>query len=242
MHNEPELDPPLAEAPLSAEAAAPRIEEYRQRINASCRKTTAHLFALAAVCREAADLLSTAQVQELLKSELLIDRSMFWKYVMIARDQRIPDISAQLPPSPSIVYEVTQLNDEQLRKAVDTNVLHPKARRSEIAALRKQSPKGGGDAPNQTQTQKTPTLKIGAGRRYRLDIPRDAKDDVCADIAQALESLCGKFGLRITLIDESGAVPAQAPSPSSPVNHHFSGMSEQLKSSTSLSSGAQNGL
>jgi hypothetical protein len=105
--------------------STPKIEVYRQLINASYRKTTTHLFELAAVCREAADSLSTVQVKELLKSELLIDRSTFWKYVKIGNDQRIPDISAKLPPSPSIVYEVTHLDDEQLRKAVETNVLHP---------------------------------------------------------------------------------------------------------------------
>jgi hypothetical protein len=216
-----------------------KIEEYRRRINSSCRKTMSDMFEVAALCCEAARSLSTSEVKKLLKSELMIDRSTFWKYVKIGNDQRIPDISAKLPPSPSIVYEVTQLDDEQLRKAVDTNVLHPKVRRSEIAALRKQSRKGGEDAPDQTQTQKQPALKIEAGRRYWLDIPGDAKDDVCAQIAKVLESLCGKFELEITLIDESGAVPAQAPSSSSPVNHHFSGMSERLKSSTSLTSGAE---
>jgi hypothetical protein len=218
---------------------APKIEEYRQLINASCRKTMTDMFEVAKLCSEAAQSLSTVQVQELLKSELLIDRSMFWKYVKIARDQRIPDISAKLPPSPSIVYEVTHLDDEQLRKAVDENRIHPQVRRSEIAALRKQSPKGGANAPNPPQPQQQPALKIEAGRRYWLDIPEGAKDDSRAQIAQVLESLCGKFELKITLIDESGAVPAQAPSSSSPVNHHFSGLSERLKSSTNLTSNAE---
>jgi hypothetical protein len=132
MASEPEVDPHLAEAPLAAGAFAPEIEDYRQRINASCRRTTTHLFELAAVCREAADLLSPAQVRDLLKSELLLDRSMFWKYVKIARDQRIPDISAKLPASPSIVYEVTQLSDEQFSQAVDENLIHPQVQQSPI--------------------------------------------------------------------------------------------------------------
>jgi hypothetical protein len=239
MNTESQVEPTPA-TPLSADAFAPEIEDYRQRINASCRKTMTDMFELAAVCREAAVSLSTAQLQELLKSELPIDRSTFWKYVKIARDQRIPDISAKLPPSPSIVYEVTHLDDEQLRKAVDEHRIHPQVRRSEIAALRKQSPKGGANAPNPPQVPEQPALKIEAGHRYWLDIPGDAKDDACADIAQALESLRGKFELEITPIDESGAVPAQAPSLSSPVNHHFSGLSERLRSSTSLTSAAEN--
>jgi hypothetical protein len=222
--------------------STPKIEVYRQLINASYRKTTTHLFELAAVCREAADSLSTAQVQELLTSELFIDRSTFWKYVKIGRDSRLQGISDKLPPSLSIAYEVAQLKDDQLREAVDTNAIHPNARRSVIVALRKQSPNRGEETPNQTQTPKQPALKIEAGRRYWLNIPGDANDDICAQIAKVLESLCAKFGPEITLINESGAVLAQAPPPSSPVNHHFSGLSERLKSSTSLSSGAQNGL
>jgi hypothetical protein len=238
MDSEPEVDPPLAEAPLSADPFAPEIEDYRQRINASCRKTMTDMFELAAVCREAADSLFAAQLQELLKSKLPIDRSTFWKYVKIARDQRIPDISAKLPPSPSIVYEVTHLDDEQLRKAVDEHRIHPQVRRSEIAALRKRSGGGSANAPNPPQAPQQPALKVEAGRRYRLDIPGNAKDDSCASIAQVLQSLCGKFDVEIALIDESGAVPAQAPSLSSPVNRHFSELSERLKSSTNLTSGA----
>jgi hypothetical protein len=240
MDSEPEVDPPLAEAPLSADPFAPEIEDYRQRINASCRMTTTHLFELAAVCREAADSLSTAQVQELLKSKLLIDRSTFWKYVKIGRDSRLQGISDKLPPSLSIAYEVAQLKDDQLRKAVDTNAIHPNARRSVIVALRKQSPNRREETPNQTQTPKRPATKIEAGRRYRLNIPGDAKDDICEQIAWVLDDLREKWGLEITPIEESGAVPAQAPSLSSPVNHHFSGLSERLRSSTSLTSAAEN--
>jgi hypothetical protein len=75
MNTESQVEPTPA-TPLSADAFAPEIEDYRQRINASCRKTMTDMFELAAVCREAADSLSTAQLQELLKSELPIDRSI----------------------------------------------------------------------------------------------------------------------------------------------------------------------
>jgi hypothetical protein len=55
------------------------------------------------------------------------------------KDERLDGIKANLPPSYSIIYEVTLLDDAQLEEAVRDGVIHPRVCRAEIAAIRKPS-------------------------------------------------------------------------------------------------------
>ena len=68
-----------------------------------------------------------------------MSKTTFMKFVVIGRDQRLRRIEGMLPPGFSIIYEVSQLNNEVFDEAVKAGVIHPHVRRVEIEALRKSS-------------------------------------------------------------------------------------------------------
>jgi hypothetical protein len=244
-----EIDPiPFVTAP-SNETAVATVDDYLRRIRSNWNKCAKGLLDVAAVCREATERLSEAQVKTLLKSEFPINRSTFWKFVTIGRDHRLAGIAATLPPNFSTIYEVALLSDKQLEEAVDSNVIHPKVRRAEVAALRKPSDGGGDAATTQDEKHKEAsqpgTIKIEAGRWYELRIPETAGEDDCKHITEALGKLRSKFSVEISPIEAYGVVPAGAAvSPSSPASSPVNRTAnvrvhQRLNTTTSLSSGAR---
>jgi hypothetical protein len=175
-----QVDPiPLTTA-LSAEAAVPKIEEYRRRIQSSYKKTVEDFLELGAVCRDAADHLSKSEVETLLQSDMPINESTFWKFVTIGRDQRLPSIAGSLP-SNTTIYEVSQLTEEQFEQAVASQKIHPKVRREDIAALRKRSdsgsgPENGAEASHAEPESERLEDEAIAPAQERPDEPEDATE------------------------------------------------------------------
>jgi hypothetical protein len=165
---------------LSAEAAAPKIEEYRRRIQSSYKKTVEDFLELGAVCRDAAANLSKSEVETLLQSNMPINEFTFWKFVTIGRDQRLPGIAGRLPPRFTTIYEVGQLTEEQFEQAVASQKIHPKVRREDIAALRKRSDNGGPEkatkaSPVEPESERLEDEAI-APVQERPDVPEDATE------------------------------------------------------------------
>jgi hypothetical protein len=237
-----DLIPPVTAS--ATDTAVATIEEYRQRIWSSCKKTVEDLLDLGAVCRDAADGLSNPEIETLLQSDMPFNESTFWKYVKIGRDQRLPGIAASLPPRLTTIYEMTHLTDEQFEEAVALQKIHPKVRREDVAALRKPSGSGAGGKDDQREkpdAERTAT-ELKAGGRYELKVPEGAGEDDCKRITKALGKLSVKFKVEIGPIEEPETVPAAAPDSAIPfgsITSRVKQASKKLKGSTSLVSAAE---
>jgi hypothetical protein len=176
-----QVDPIPPTTALSVAAAAPKIEEYRRRIQSSYKKTVEDFLELGAVCRDAADHLSKSEVETLLQSDMPINESTFWKFVTIERDQRLPSIAGSLPSKFTTIYEVSQLTEEQFEQAVASQKIHPKVRREDIAALRKRNdsgsgPENGAEASHAEPESERLEDEAIAPVHERPDVPEDATE------------------------------------------------------------------
>jgi hypothetical protein len=177
MSNMSQINPIPPTTAFSVEADVLKIEEYRQRIRSSWKKTVEDFLELGAVCRDAADHLSKPEVETLLQSDMPISETTFWKFVTIGRDQRLPGIAGSLPPKFTTIYEVSQLTGEQFEQAVASRKIHPKVRREDIAALRKRSdsgaPENGSKASTVDQESERREDQALALVQERPDAPED---------------------------------------------------------------------
>jgi hypothetical protein len=120
------------------------------------------------------------------------------KYVAVAGDQRLRRIEALLPPSYSIIHQISQLTDQTFDDAVRAEVIHPNVHRAEIESLRKSSA-----SKNKAPTaDKLPEAvsEMAAGSRYELIVPKEIGASRYAQIKRALASLHRKFGIEIVTI------------------------------------------
>jgi len=102
------------------------------RINQHWTKAVQSIFEVASACAEGNKLDSAGKKR--LFSLLPFSPATFSKLASIGADNRLDDKSIRqlLPPSLSTIYEVQQLNDQQLQAAVAQGVLNPKVTRAEL--------------------------------------------------------------------------------------------------------------
>jgi hypothetical protein len=238
MFTESKVNPIPTVTNPSTEAAVATIEDYVQRIQTSWQRHTSSVFDVAAACHDANDRLSPKEKQKLLGSALPFGKATFVKLAKIGGDERLVPIAAKLPSNFSIIYEIALLSDEQLEKAVGSEVIHPKVRRAEIVALRKAT-EDTEKANNKTPAAQPSAKELKAGGRYELKVPESAGEDDCKRITQALSKLCAKFKIEVSPVEEFGPVPEKGPvsappsgTPGSPVNH----TSKKSKGSASIGS------
>jgi hypothetical protein len=74
-------------------------------------------------------------------SALPFARPTFSKLVAIGRDKRLlkREVQRLLPPNYSTIYEISHLDDSQLKQAIESKVLKPTVRRADIVAWREGS-------------------------------------------------------------------------------------------------------
>jgi hypothetical protein len=74
---------------------------------------------------------------------LKLNESKFSKYVQIGRDRRFDEIRERLPEKAgySVLYAMSQLNEEQWQRAITGGVINSRSSRSEIEAFRTGIPK-----------------------------------------------------------------------------------------------------
>jgi hypothetical protein len=173
-------------------AAAP--ETYLERIQASWQKRTSSIFAVAEACNEANKQLS-GKAKKKLYEALPFSKATFVKLAQIGGDERLPPIAQKLPASFSIIYEITLLSDEEFERAVMSDTVHPKVRRSEIIELR-EGDKEGDDGADDEETQQAAAI-IEAGKLYQLAMPEGANEEACVRIGKALAKLQKKYRVEI---------------------------------------------
>jgi archaellum component FlaC len=123
---------------LLSNSVKKKLDDYRLRIEANWQKITTSIVAVAKACAEANDTLSASEKKMLLE-QLPFGQAVFSKLAAIGNDKRLhkSQILKSLPPSYSIIYEVTHLGDKELNAAVAHKTITPSASRSEIVLLRK---------------------------------------------------------------------------------------------------------
>jgi hypothetical protein len=112
---------------------AASIQGYLKQIQPYWRKSTTSIMDVALVCAEANRQLG-ADRKRLIKA-LPFSQPTFSKLVHIGRDQRLykADVQNLLPAGYSIIYEICQLKDDQLAKALDAGIIKPTLTRTELA-------------------------------------------------------------------------------------------------------------
>lgn len=105
--------------------------QYAERINQSVKKTTLGFIETGKECSEADKRLSPEE-KKLLHSKLNMDKGTFSNYVAIGNCKALEKFNASLPPARTILYELTDLAEEEIRRGIDEGVLHPGATRQTV--------------------------------------------------------------------------------------------------------------
>jgi hypothetical protein len=208
-------------APVST--AAPSISEAAEigrQIRVNWQKAATQVLDTAALCLTALERYASHGLPAVLRAANM-SKPTFMKLVVIARDERLRRIEAQLPPGFSIIYEVSQLSDEVFEQAVKAELIHPHVRRAEIQELRKT---GGGEGKQDHNAElPVPVNEIAAGARFELIVPTKIAANDCAQMRHILHGLQKKFGVEIASLkaSETAAIGARQPAGflGSPVNH-----------------------
>jgi hypothetical protein len=217
MQNPEILAPVSAEAPPISEAA-----ELGRQIGVNWQKAATQVLDTAALCLTALERYASNGLPAVLRAANM-SKPTFMKLVVIARDERLRPIEAQLPPGFSIIYEVTQLSDEVFEQSVKAELIHPHVRRAEIKELRKA---GAGEGKQDRKHSELPTVlkELAAGGRFEFMVPKDIGAAACAQMRQILQGLQKKFGVEIVSLKASETaangvvIPPVSSGSGSPVN------------------------
>ena len=116
-----------------AQNQAQLVDEYAGRIRATRRTTTASILEECELCAHAEEALDDTHKRKLLE-QISTDRTGFVKRVKVGRDDRLkaPTIRPLLPPHPTILYDLTLLDDGELSEAVSAKVLHADMKRDDL--------------------------------------------------------------------------------------------------------------
>ena len=221
-------------APVSA--AAPSISEAAElgrQIGVNWQKAATQVLDTAALCLTALERYASHGLPAVLRAANM-SKPTFMKLVVIARDERLRRIEAQLPPGFSIIYEVSQLSNEVFEQAVKAELIHPHVRRADIQELRKA---GGGEGKQDRKHGELPAAlrELAAGGRFEFMVPQDIGAAACSQMRQILQGMRTKFGVEIASIKELQAVSEQGVTPpvssgsgSSPVNQRTATQRRQL--------------
>ncbi len=114
------------------------VTKYTERIQISWHKTVDSILQTGRLCAEANSSLSPSQKKQLF-ARLPFGESTFSKLAKIGVQSRLQEdpVRQLLPPNFTIIYEVTQFSDEQLKSAVDEGVLSPESSRAVLERWRK---------------------------------------------------------------------------------------------------------
>lgn len=167
-------------------AAVMKLDGYAAKINASWRKTTDAVLETAQLCAEANKMLRMGDKPDFFK-KLDFGSATFSKLVKIGDQPRLYEkpITALLPSSYSILYEVAQLSTSDLDAAIKDRIISPTMSR---AALLSWIAEREGRAPDVDHSPKVlATLKV----------PLDYDNEKQEALQKALEELRAKYGFEL---------------------------------------------
>jgi hypothetical protein len=123
---------------MAQKARSNLVHYYASEIRQHWKRALESIFAVADLLVEAKKKLDPSDWEHL-KDELPFSDSVLEKLLVIGRDKRLrrSNIYGLLPPNYSIIYEITQLDNEELRTAVMDGEISPRIHRSTFIAWRK---------------------------------------------------------------------------------------------------------
>ena len=131
---------------MTSRVPANLVSYYATEIKGYWHKALESIFAVCALLIEAKKKLDPRD-WELLKDELPFSDSVLKKLLVIGKDSRLQKrvVYDLLPPNYSIVYEVTQLTDDELETAVQQGEISPRMRRTTFISWRNAHREGEND-------------------------------------------------------------------------------------------------
>jgi hypothetical protein len=208
-----------AELPLAGEVfSVAEAAELGRQIKASVQKVAADVLETAKLCLRAYERYGSQGLSVVLRAAEM-EKTKFRKHIAIARDQRLGRIATQLPAGYSVLYEVTQLEDEVFEAAAKEKIIHPDMGRGDISALRKPSDR----SKKQLDVREVPAAlkEMAPGGRLELIVLNGINAAACAEMRRVLYRLQAKFAAQIVSIKDPDATTqavATAAAASSPVN------------------------
>ena len=194
---------PIALPVIGEPISAAEVAELACKIKASYQTAAAHVLTTGELCYQGFARWGSRGLPVLLRAAEM-SKTTFMKFVVIGRDQRLRRIEGMLPPGFSIIYEVSQLNNEVFDEAVKAGVIHPHVRRVEIEALRKSS--AGKNKASTADELPEVVRELAAGSRCELVVPHGIRIDQCVQVKKLLQGLHTKFGIEILAIAADTAV------------------------------------
>jgi len=112
------------------------VEEFAVRINASWQKLASSIIATGRLCAEAQEGLMQPELDEL-KDRLNFCHATFSKLAKIGSSglAQLKDADAKLPPSLSMLYELTHLGSADIMDRIKRGKIHPEMKRDNVLAL-----------------------------------------------------------------------------------------------------------
>jgi hypothetical protein len=126
-----------SEAPLLLQVEQRTWKYYAALINNAWRRGAADFIQTGRYLLEAKEELDRDQFEALVKLQLDFDASVARKLMCIAGDRALCAHVHKLPPSWSVIYELSKLEDDTLEAAVADGRVNPKMQRRDAVALRK---------------------------------------------------------------------------------------------------------
>jgi hypothetical protein len=120
------------------------IRHYSREITGQWRRFVDDGMKTARLCADAAALLKP-DARKLMR--LPFGEVTFSKLVQIGKDARLrfPEVQNLLPPHYTVVYEITKLESDELRLAIDEGIIRPEMKRAELQKWLAQRHEGGVD-------------------------------------------------------------------------------------------------
>ena len=129
--------------------------------------------------------------EKLTLQKVKLSASKFSKYARIGEDKRFDEIRDQLPTKAghSVLYAMSQLNDEQWQRGFDEGIINPRSSRSDIDAFR-------------TGVSRTKAARIQSVPFFAaVTIPQKVRDQDKEQFRAAFISLCEEAGFEAVFPD-----------------------------------------
>lgn len=109
------------------------VDQYVERINKAGKKSVLGFIEQGRECVDAEQNLTPDEKEEL-RTKLGLSPTKLSTYVAIGRCEFLEKYSSSLPPAKSILYELTQLTEEEVKSGIAEGVVHPHATRRTVEA------------------------------------------------------------------------------------------------------------
>lgn len=118
-------------------------EKWRTRITAAWNKQIIDIFEVGNLLDAAKEELVHGEWTVLVNEELPFDKKTAERHIKISLNENVRNgaHAPHLPSSWMTLYELTKLTTEQFDAAVESGAIHPKMKRSDVAAIRGKEPK-----------------------------------------------------------------------------------------------------